>query len=645
MVLAATVALEGVSIVLSWGLEPRYDTILYAVYAATLAGAGAAIVARHPRHAIGWLFLGGALWNALVADAAQGYGLRAAHHAWPLGPYGEWLGQISWLPSGLGWTLTFLLFPSGVLGGRARQRVAALAVAGTAVAVPGWGLSPSLRSEFVAGRNPMAVDAAPTSFLLAAGITMFLAAFVAAVALLVVRFVRARGAERQQLKWLVTAAGCAGVVLPASALLWSTVPAMRPLAAVALTALPVAACIGILRYRLYDIDVVLNRTLVYATVTAILGGAYAASVLLAGILIGRHSPWAIAIGTLTVAVAFGPVRRRVQDNVDRRFNRARYEAVQRVTRFVDDVRAGRAAPEDIEAVLRSALAVDNLELRFFLPDANGPVNVRGQPVTGHADADAIRCPITQDGRTVGVVAAGARDEAGALLPVLVHAGALAIEIARLRLELQRQLEEVEASRARLATAADEERRRLERDLHDGAQQRLVSIGLALRHAQHALRCEAPGDATRTLDGAVAEVAVAIDELRELARGIRPAHLEAGLGPALRELARRAPVRVEIAAANDRFAPDIEAAAYFTAAEGLTNAVKHAHAGSIAVRADRVGDNLVVSVTDDGAGGAEPRDGSGLRGLSDRVTAHGGTLSIVSPPGRGTTLTAEFPCGS
>jgi signal transduction histidine kinase len=234
---------------------------------------------------------------------------------------------------------------------------------------------------------------------------------------------------------------------------------------------------------------------------------------------------------------------------------------------------------------------------------------------------------------------------GSLVAKVLDASALAVEIARLRVELRLQLGEVEASRARIVAAADDERRRIERDLHDGAQQRLVSIGLALRHAQHALGPAADPDVNRTLDDAVAEVTVAIDELRELAGGLRPAQLDAGLGAALRNLARRAPLPVEVDADGQRFPPDIETAAYFCACEGLTNAVKHAHATKIVLSAHRTHGTLVMSVTDDGVGGAVARNGSGLTGLSDRVAAHGGNLRIHSGADRGTTLVAEIPCAS
>jgi signal transduction histidine kinase len=190
--------------------------------------------------------------------------------------------------------------------------------------------------------------------------------------------------------------------------------------------------------------------------------------------------------------------------------------------------------------------------------------------------------------------------------------------------------------------ADEERRRLERDLHDGAQQRLVSIGLALRHAQHDLAGD-PDEARRTLDGAVVEVSAAIGELRALAHGLRPALLHAGLGPALRELASRSPVPVVVTATSDRYPSDVETAAYFVACEGLTNAVKHARAGEVRLEVARQDSNLVVSVADDGVGGAALGHGSGLTGLSDRVAARGGRLLIHSVRGRGTTLSAELPC--
>ena len=203
---------------------------------------------------------------------------------------------------------------------------------------------------------------------------------------------------------------------------------------------------------------------------------------------------------------------------------------------------------------------------------------------------------------------------------------------------------MEASRARIVAAGYEERRRIERDLHDGAQQRLVSVGLTLRHAQHELGAHSDG-IRLILDGAVAEIGDAIAELRELARGVRPSQLDDGLASALGELAGRTALPVNVEATPERFPSALEAAAYFVATEGLTNAVKHAQASSVAVSAARENGSLVITITDDGVGGAAAAPGSGLSGLADRVHAQGGTLKLDSAPGKGTRLTVELPCAS
>jgi signal transduction histidine kinase len=208
-----------------------------------------------------------------------------------------------------------------------------------------------------------------------------------------------------------------------------------------------------------------------------------------------------------------------------------------------------------------------------------------------------------------------------------------------------QLEEVRASRERIVRTADEERRRVERNLHDGAQQRLVSLSLALTMAQAQMKSASP-EAAATLEQAEAELKLAIGELRELARGIHPAILgEAGLKPALEALAERSSVPVQLRADVDgRLSPLVEATAYFVAAEALTNVAKYASASSVELSAVQKDGWLQLMIRDDGVGGADPSEGSGLRGLVDRVAAVGGRLSIDSLSGRGTRLVAEIPCG-
>jgi signal transduction histidine kinase len=235
--------------------------------------------------------------------------------------------------------------------------------------------------------------------------------------------------------------------------------------------------------------------------------------------------------------------------------------------------------------------------------------------------------------------------ATAVLPFAFLAGLLRSHVAHLDAELRARLEELRASRARLVEAGDTERRRLERDLHDGAQARLVGVALLLGHARRRADAD-PQETSALLDRALAELKTSLAELRELARGIHPAVLtERGLEPALHALASRAPVPVTLEADGDERLPaPVEIAAYFVVSEALANVAKYAHATQATVAVRRASGCVTVDVTDDGVGGADAAHGSGLRGLADRVAALDGTMSLESPAGSGTRLHAEIPCG-
>jgi signal transduction histidine kinase len=409
-----------------------------------------------------------------------------------------------------------------------------------------------------------------------------------------------------------------------------------------MTAIAAAIGVAITRYRLYEIDGLVSRTLAYAVLTAGLAATFGAVSLSLGVAIGSGSTLPTAAATLAVALAFGPLRSRVQRMVDRRFDRARYEGLGKVECFLDELRAGRTAPEGIGDVLAQALGDPTLELFFWLPGEELHVDGAGRVVDESRLGGRACTPVRRGALQLATVVhdESLGDRPG-LLQNVVEAAGLAIEIARLRVEVRRRLAEVEESRARIVTAGYEERRRLERDLHDGAQQRLVSIGLALRHIQG--QVPAPSRPADELNATVDEVLVAIEELRELARGVRPAGLDDGLSPALRELASRSPLPIRVSATEERFEDRLETAAYFVASEALANVAKHAGASEVSVRAVRQNGSLVLSVRDDGRGGALPAAGSGLAGMSDRVAALGGTLSVDSPSGRGTVVTAELPC--
>jgi signal transduction histidine kinase len=224
-------------------------------------------------------------------------------------------------------------------------------------------------------------------------------------------------------------------------------------------------------------------------------------------------------------------------------------------------------------------------------------------------------------------------------------GALADSLQRMTVALRRQAAGLQESAKRIVSAQDEERRRLARDLHDGAQQRLVTLSLALRLARRAAATGGP-QTEMALDQASEELVLALTELRELAKGIHPAVLrDGGLSAAIESLAERSPVPATVTAAPKvRLPAPVEATAYFIVSEALTNVAKYARASGVTISVRQNDGMLLVEVADDGIGGADPTSGSGLRGLADRATALGGRLRLDSPPGHGTRLTAEVPCG-
>jgi PAS domain S-box-containing protein len=275
--------------------------------------------------------------------------------------------------------------------------------------------------------------------------------------------------------------------------------------------------------------------------------------------------------------------------------------------------------------------------------------LRGESIN---DFETVR--LRKDGALVpvSIAAATVRDSSGrgvgnmVVYTDITERKAQDAEVHRLNAELQARLEDLAASRARIVTAGDVERRRLERNLHDGAQQRLVTISLSLRLALAKLESD-PIAAGAILVDAGEHLVVALDELRELARGLHPAVLaDRGLRAAVEALAGRAPVVVEIDEIPDQRLPEpVEAAAYYLIAEALTNVAKYARASTARVRVATNGTGVVVEVSDDGIGGADPANGSGLRGLADRVEALGGALYVQSPTGGGTSLRAEIPSAS
>lgn len=299
---------------------------------------------------------------------------------------------------------------------------------------------------------------------------------------------------------------------------------------------------------------------------------------------------------------------------------------------------GATEPGRLRDALARALGDPTLEVAYWLPAGERYVDADGRPV----EVPATATPVERDGRRIAALIhdPALRDDPELVRSACAAAG-LALENERLQAELRARLEDLRASRARIVEAAADERRRIERNLHDGTQQRLVSIAMALGLAE----ARAGDDVRPMVHEARESISTALQELRELSQGIHPAILtERGLGEALGELARHATVPVDVAVDLPRRPPPaVEAAGYYVVAEALANVAKHARARSARASATLHNGRAVLEVADDGVGGADRARGTGLRGLEDRVEALGGTLSITSPPGGGTILRVELPC--
>ena len=657
LVVVATAALLAVAGVLdasnSKDVDSMWVDVFYVLALVMSAGVGLVLSARHGENPIGWLLLALGIVLAVSAVASEYaiHGLLASPDSLPGATFAALFSESTWPLLFAPIAAIAFVFPDGRLPSPRWRPVAIGALGCCSLSVTLMFFGPREFPEpFDAFSSPLPQlpDAVFLPLYTVASLGLVASLLAAAIAV-GTRMRRATGTERRQVKLLAYAAALIPLAVAIgwteSLIAGSSGVAASASAGIVLIAMPLAIGVAVMRYRLYEIDRLVNRTLVYVTLTALLAGTYAVVSLSLGVALGRGSTLATAAATLAVALAFGTLRARAQQIVDRRFSRARYEGLRRVERHLVDLRAGRATPEQTGAVLAEALGDPTVELLLWLPDADEYVDAGGRVVSPSAAGGRELTPVRRGKLALGAVAhdAALREQPD-LLESVINAAGLAIEIARLRAEVQRRLAEVQESRARIVTAGYEERRRLERDLHDGAQQRLVSIGLAIRHAQGRLATGA-GDAGAQLDAAVDEVTRTIEELREMARGVRPACLDDGLGAALRDLASRSPLRTEIAATTERFPEQIEAAAYFVASEALTNSVKHARASRVTPSAERANGTLVLRIADDGVGGAVAGERSGLAGIIDRVAALGGSVSVSSPPGEGTAVVAELPCAS
>jgi signal transduction histidine kinase len=605
---------------------------------------GTLLAMSKPRHPVGWLFmaLSGSMLASGLIDEYTVFTLDAGRGSEYAGRVAAVIGDSSFIPWLVIVAFVLHLTPTGSMLGR-RWALAAWATAlSGAVCLAAALISPrTLSAPHEGVANPWAVPevAAVTDPIVAVAILVVGAGLVVAGASLFVRFRRARGADRQQLLWLalvvvplplfVVVAFVASRSGNASLTIWATGGFV--------VLVPAAAGLSIIRFQLYDVERVMARAVTYGLLSALLVATYAIVVLVAtrGVGAWSGSPEVSAtLAAVSAAALVAPLRAGLQDMIDRRFNRRRHDAIRLVRAGLADERAG----VDVQTLFRRAFGDESVAVAY-------PAEEPGTWLTaeGHLPApSAAHVDVRNHGRVVARVGYDPSLNEAETIAGAVSVAAAELDNARLRAELSLQVAEISASRQRIAHAQRAERRRIERDLHDGAQQMLLALAFDLQAAQ------LNGDESR-LRQALAEgvnaARDAVQELRELANGLHPTALaDGGLSAALDDLARHSSTPLRIRSEVPRLDAGLEFTAWLVACEAVVNAQRHAHASGIEVVVAMEGDTLLLRVSDDGMGGANP-EGTGLRGLRDRTEAARGTFALASEPGMGTMVAVSLPCGS
>jgi len=618
--------------------------IAFTLIACATAALGIVVSWRARGNIVGLLLVVVALCQILVVTRDAGYWLSFARPDLLPRPEPVALALTANVGAASFVAVAFVLafFPSGRLPGpRWRWLLGALGAASVAFVAAGL-VSPSQNFAPYQDVPPLATEQTPLQIVIT-GVTAatFIGLLFATIVLALLRVRRAEGVEKAQLRW-VALGSCLFLFFPVVCgtemlLTGSPQAASLAVAYLGMVSLPLGVTIGMLRHDLFDVDRALGATVTWALVATGLGLVFGLVIVVGGALVGGPSPVVAAIATAVCAVLLLPGYRWVHRRVGARLYPMRRAALGAVEALELSVATGRAEPESLAAALSTAVRDPEVVVGFVLPGASDPVDLEGFVVS-----DPRAVPILAAGEPIGTLLMPTASVG--LAKEVAAASVMLVNVVRLRLHASQSLREVEASRSRLVAAEDAARRRFERDLHDGAQQRLVSLGMSLRLAQRRIATGGSVDIADLLDGAVAELGTAIAELRRLAHGIRPSVLDDGLAAAVESLARIVPLPVELSIDDTGAAvPEtIMTTAYYVIAESLANAVKHSDAGAIAVRVHRDDDIMRVTVRDDGRGGADA-GGAGIAGLGDRVAAAGGRLRVVSERARGTMIEAELPC--
>ena len=664
-------------------------TNLWASPSAVLYATLGALVVRRTGNVIGWLLLGEGAGLAIMGSASA-YAVLGITHPGTL-PAPELVGLLAeWSVVPVFAVLGFmlLLFPSGTLPSPRWRPFAGLALLATALALAGFVVHPRLMvlpapgGESLAVANPLGVrslgpvlSTVLIGTLSGAGVlltVLLAAAFVS----LVVRY-RSGGREvRQQIKW-ITLAVVAAAVFQVAALLASTATGSdsNPVTTAAFVVIPVIALFGIpaiitvaiLKHGLYQIDVIINRAIVYGLLSAALTAVYVLIVVGIGTTAGyAGGPLLNVAAALAIAVLFQPLRRRAQRLANRVVYGQRATPYQVLSDFAQDM-AGQldagVALEKMATVLAGATGAVRVEVwvrvgaqlrpRVTWPPGSAPpapVPLADGAQLPPFGAATRSIAVRHRGELLGAISLHKpRNEAVSaaedkLLEHLASQAGLVLRNAALTAELQATIDDLRASRRRLVRAQDAERHKIERNLHDGAQQQLVALTIQLTLLEAA--SADPAEVKQLAGELRGGLRAALEDLRALARGIYPPLLaDQGLPAALQAQATRAPLPVHIDADGiGRYPRDAEAAVYFCVLEALQNTAKYARASHATIALSSPGGQLAFTVTDDGDGfdTTHITGGTGLQGMADRLAAAGGTLHLRSQPGHGTTITGTLP---
>jgi signal transduction histidine kinase len=666
--------------VLLFGAPPQtwVDVVGSAPFAAFPIVA-AVIISKQPSNRFAWLFGVGGVCNAIANFSAE-YGVAALllHRNLPLGHFAAWLAIWVWVVGTTSVPLALLLFPTGrFLTQRWRLVGVAAVVNLTVLIVTQMFLpDPTGQSPFP---NPLGLDAmVPVGKVIGVAESPILVIFVLLAAVsFVLRYRRSDSEVRHQLKWLLLPLA----LIPISFLLNNVAnpgptATSSPLTVVASvfqffsqTLFLAAVSVAILKYRLYDIDVVISRTLVYGTLAAFITAVYVGIVVGIGSLVGSGGKSNLAlsiVATAIVAVAFQPVRERLQKVANRLVYGKRATPYEVLSQFSQRVAESYAA-DDVLLRMARVLADGTGAVRadvwlragkLLRPAASWPKGtletepalIVGDSLPDIPDADRV-VEVRHQGELLGALTVTKR-KGESLTPVeeklltdLAGQAGLVLKNVGLTAELLARLEDLRASRQRLVAAQDEERRKLERNLHDGAQQNLVALKVKLGLAE-LLAEKDPAKAKELIGQLKSDADEALETLRDLARGIYPPLLaDKGLVVALEAQARKATAPVEVVASGlSRYSPETEAAVYFCCLEALQNVQKYASANLAVVTLAGSDGHLDFAVSDDGLGfdSTLVKRGAGLTNMADRIDALGGTLEVASAPGDGTSVSGSVP---